>query len=797
MFKKIVSILAIMCFICTTTVYAETIRIDKFKGLQRNPKADRIEDGAHDRFDNVYLRYGNVDVVKGRDRLNTTAHADTVVNGSWYYENAAGTTKKIVVAESDELVTYDTDGTNRTQIAGPALTNEHWTATRAGDTLYLTSTTNGIYKWAGTGSATAVGSVSASSSVDFSATTGNGGLTSGLPSIVNHEISIDTGRFWRGTTGTGACVAGETYVTDDTEDNTACGSLSASFTKTCATTSIYSYKITKFSTTTGIESEASTLDTATLTGANTVNVTGRNCYLSWSDSGCTTGTNTRCGDTVINITGQQTRTTGTIAAAPSAPFDKYLIYRTVAGGSDFFLLGVADPGTTYTDGKPDVVLGRPLDTTIHTIAPPAFPLIEEYKGVLFVAENNIIKFNHTAVDLVADADTYWLDTDELQVNGNITALKKASDSLIIFTDKDIYQLTGFGASSFRLIPLVSGIGSVNQDTIELDTNGDLIFFSGTSGVYKLTIGSQQTDNLTGAIVDRARAGLVKVSGPFLDNVFRGEDSDLVLSPTNYAASHSYYDSDNDYYFLYIGTHCLMFDATSSTWSHIPATSMLSSVWRKSPNAAGVGVLIDNLGFFFNNWAGYENGIQSGTVTGLATSSTNSTITCSGCTFNTTGDGLKGLWIYLANSPGEYHQVASNTATVITITDTWSTNPIISDNFYVAYIVAKWRTKQYSFIRPPEESKLTIFYVNHNLADSSQPLDIFSFQEKITNEVNEQTIDLSDRLVNSINTRMRSAWMQWSFRSYVYNISNTINPPIDIVSYAVEAEQEQRLNNDNG
>lgn len=789
--KKLISF-SLVFFTALAGINAEMVYIDKLGGLQRNPKADRIEDGSHFVFTNFYIEDGNIQNVKGRDRLNSTAHTDTVVNGIWYYEKQDGSVKKLVVAESDELVTYNTDGTSRTQIAN-TLTNEGWDAVQIGDVLYLTSSTNGLYKWTGTGSATLVGTASSPSGPSFSATTGNGGLTSGLPAIVIHEFTADTTNYFR---QGGLCIKGVTYVADAVEDNTACGSLSSDFTKTCATTSTYQYKFTQFSSISGIESEATSAATATLTGANTVSVAGRNCARRFSDSGCTTDVGANdCQDTIISITGEQTRTTGSVPTA-TAPYDMYRIYRTTAGGSDFFLVGQQNGGT-FTDGKPDVALSTPLDTTIDTIAPPSFRYIEEYKGSIFVAEGDTIKFTRVPVGLVTDADTYWLDTDELQITGNITGMIKASDSLLIFTTKSIYQLTGYGVDSFRLIPIIQGTGAISSDTIKVDTNGDVLFFSGTSGVYKLRIGQQPSDSLGGPIVNQNNAVLTKVSGPNLDNVFRGEDSVISLTPSTYSSSHAYYDSDNDYYYLYINDKSFLFNATNSTWSYIPATHMIGSVWVKSPSAAGQGILVDNLGFFYKNWIGFENGVESGTVTGNPTSSTSNTLVCSTCTFNTTNDGLKGVWVFLDNDFNEFRQITSNTATSITVSSNWSQNPIAADKFYIGYIMSELTTKQYSFVKPPDEAKTMLLFINHNKPSTSQLLTVESFQDKSSTPVNAFTIDLSERFIHSINTRMRSSWSQWRFRSLIYSTSTSIDSPVDIVSYIVDTDAEKRLNYNNG
>lgn len=800
--KKLLAFVLSILMLLNSTALADLIVLDKMGGLARNPKADRIEDGQHDRFQNVFIDYGNLQVVKGRVRLNTTAHTDIVVNGLFYYENQSGSTKKIVVAESDELVTYNIDGTNRTQIAN-TLTNERWDAQQIGDTLYLTSSTNGLYKWTGSGSANLITASLSTPSVTVSASSNVGGLTTGSPAIVGC-IGTNNGTGVYEYVG-GVCTifafsnlyVGGSVGVSHTLNGVDCDSISTTyFNKLCAGSSSYSYKATFYNTITGLESEAGSLSSVSLKGPNTAISTLTNPRYFFNAAGCATLITDRYESCAVEVGGSgQTSTSGTLTV-PSSPFNSVKLYRTTAGGSDYFLVNIIPSGGAFTDGKPDNALSTPLDTTLDTIDPPSFRYIEEYKGVIFVGEGDTIKFNKIPVSIATDADKHWLDTDELQVVGNITGMKKASDSLLIFTNSTIYQLTGFGVDSFKLLPIIQGIGAVSDETIEVDTNGDVYFFAGSEGLYKLVIGQQQTNDTDGAIVGQRGAQVIKVSSPAVDSVFIGDDTEIDLDPTDYTNSHAYYDSDNDLYHIYIGSNSFIYDAEHASWSYVPATQMIASLWRNSPNAAGVGVLTDNVGFFWNNWTTYSHGLSTGTASGTTTSSTSTTLTCSGCTFNTTGDGLKGVWVYVDNENGEYRQITSNTSTTLTISTAWTTNPISSDKFYVGHIVTNWRTKQYSAAKPPQETGTTLFYINHNKSDSEQEVFVYSYQNKSDLAVNAFTdggsLDFAEKFIHVVNTRMRGNWVQWEMKSFVNNTSTTANPPIDVVSYAIEAEQKERV-----
>src|SRR3990172_7866634 len=389
-------------------------------------------------------------VVKGTAYFTTNFVPSTSAYGGDGTTIAAK--QKLIVAESAAIVSYDINGTNRTVLA-TNITNEPHDFVQIGNTLYIQSQTDGLYSWVGTGSAVAVGSVSAPSALSITASTTIGGLTSGEDALVACKNSISRCELIACTATTGG-TTGDCFHT-------------SAFAKSCATSATYQYKVTKFNPLVGLESEPSSAGNVTLIGGNTV---GIDCTLD---------------NRTIVTTGQQTSTTMTLASAPSAPFAGYRVYRTVAQGSDYFLLGYQTTGA-YTDGKPDTVLGNALDTTIDTITPPSYKYIEEYKGAIFTAENNSIRFTRVPTQAAVNADTYWLNTDEIVVSDTkpISGLKSTSNSLLLFTEKSVWEITGFGADTFKLNVVLKGLGTVSDSTIQEDENADILFFAGTLGVYK-------------------------------------------------------------------------------------------------------------------------------------------------------------------------------------------------------------------------------------------------------------------------------------------------------------------------
>lgn len=776
----------------------------KFQGLFRG-EPTKAPNGSHTKFDNVYVTDDTLRAVKGRDRV-ASAPADATYNGIAYYENAAGTTKKIIVKEASSVVSYEVDGTGRALLVASGLANEDIDFAQIGDTLYFSGITDGLYKWTGGGLASAISGVSAPSAVNFTASAAPGGLTSGEDAVVTATQNKTTGTGYISQTIGGTCQTCGSNVcvysaSPSSNASVACADLdSGMFNKTCATSSIYKYKITKYNSKWGIESEASTADNASLSGNNSISWTCGQIGAHDDDATCnddggsapTYGFICAAGAlTNITFSGAQTSSSGTLSSAPGDPFDTYRVYRTVAGGSDYFLLGEQSTGA-YTDGKPDSSLGNPFDTTLDTIDPPKARYIAEYKGTIFLGQGSTISFSRIPVKVASSADTYWLATDNIDIGSRkpITGLHNTSDSLMVFTENSIKEMTGFGASTFRIKNAIEGIGAISDETIETDLNGDLIFFAGTSGVYKLrTFDQPQVDATGQSVENNRRVNLQRISSPALDSVFQGTDSQIDLDPATYSASHAYYDTDNDLYFLYIDQHCFIYDNKGAIWSHLPASKFNGGVFRKSSNAPGVGVLYDNYGFIYNNWTGYENGIHSGTVTGNPTSSGNTTLTDSTATFNTTGDGLKGLWVFLDNENGEWRQISSNTGTQLTVSSAWTTNPAVDDIYYIAYIIPDFQTKQYSFGKIPQKTNVNNIYVIHGKSDTTQTLymDLLSYVDRSITAENAKSFDLVTNYVDKVGTKGYGFWHDWEFRTFIYNTSNTIDPPLNILGYGLAGD----------
>lgn len=85
-------------------------------------------------------------------------------------------------------------------------------------------------------------------------------------------------------------------------------------------------------------------------------------------------------------------------------------------------------------------------------------------------------------------------------------------------------------------------------------------------------------------------------------------------------------------------------------------------------------------------ATFNDGVATGTRTGTPTAATSTTLTDSGATFFTTGDGLAQLYVVIEDSTGaaQRKRIASNTGTVLTL-DTGEAFDPVPDNHFTYYI----------------------------------------------------------------------------------------------------------------
>ena len=251
--------------------------------------------------------------------------------------------------------------------------------------------------------------------------------------------------------------------------------------------------------------------------------------------------------------------------------------------------------------------------------------------------------------------------------GGITALVTAFESIIAFTRTGVWRITGSDDFSFRCDAVYGEAGCVGSNAA-VEAEGRL-YWLGFDGVYRW--GGQ---------------GLpTKISAP------RGGDTPLGIQGTIRRINHAWsaytvavYSPDEKVIRWFVplddevtNRYALVYDVQREVWvtDHygVDVTAAATIPDRSGRTRTVVGTLQGDL---IELDVSNSDGAYGFEPVAAITSSTRTTVTCSGASFPTSGDGLKGLPVTLVDSSGNvtYNTVASNTGTVLTLQRIVATAP---------------------------------------------------------------------------------------------------------------------------
>lgn len=157
------------------------------------------------------------------------------------------------------------------------------------------------------------------------------------------------------------------------------------------------------------------------------------------------------------------------------------IYRKDPSTTVFRLITDLPIGTsTYEDLLPDPSALELMNTRRGHPAPHKVCAV--YANRLFLANESdnpsSIRYSDANTEDFVGTNTFTVDEND---GDEITGMRAAFGGLVIFKQNSIHFLTGFGATTFRLIKLIDGIGCVSHNTIAGSPGG--LYFLGEDGVY--------------------------------------------------------------------------------------------------------------------------------------------------------------------------------------------------------------------------------------------------------------------------------------------------------------------------
>ncbi len=257
----------------------------------------------------------------------------------------------------------------------------------------------------------------------------------------------------------------------------------------------------------------------------------------------------------------------------------------------------------------------------------------------------------------------------------------AGDDLAVFKRTHLYALTGNTRELFSVKRIIAGVGTFNSRT-PVNIGGVLVWPSDT-GADIADISGEQLD-LAAKVPELFSCDVLDISrNPYAVAAYHGPTSMLWIGQT--LSGSSYNDVVNVY------------NTKLKAWGKF--TGLDVNAIAIVTNSSGELKIYtgDTIGFVYEQDKAtvYNDGAGSDadkTRFGCASASAGTTITQDNAlngylAFYTNGDDLTGCWVEIISgtSIGERRRIASNTATVITVSAAWTANPPVGSVFHIGGI----------------------------------------------------------------------------------------------------------------
>jgi len=275
----------------------------------------------------------------------------------------------------------------------------------------------------------------------------------------------------------------------------------------------------------------------------------------------------------------------------------------------------------------------------------------------FIDDDNVARFHGFPAELVQTIP-------EGKPGDKIMGLGLTGDAFIVC--KQFSTHVGEGTyAPWSMSKISDALGCASQDTMVQDEKGSALWLAGEQGIVSC-------DGFTPALISD---GILQL--------FDGSH-DLGFNTAKYANAHAVYDIQKHWLWMFLTSKTatendvvLVLDRSDTNpekwkWYYFTGISAKSSAIVYDDNGIASIYIGDYDGFISILNAGYNDGIQSGTLSGTPTGGTPIDLIDTGASFATTGSGLKAMSLVLydtVNKSFEKRKILSNTGTVITIENT--------------------------------------------------------------------------------------------------------------------------------
>jgi hypothetical protein len=376
--------------------------------------------------------------------------------------------------------------------------------------------------------------------------------------------------------------------------------------------------------------------------------------------------------------------------------------RNTATQANFYLAGTVDnnSGTTATTNVADTALVVVAPDTAENDPPATLSVCCWHQNRMFgfgPDNPNHLLYSKLGNPEAFDPDNYEYVNPQDGQRG--IGLHSAHGILIIFKEESTWALIGDDPSSWELRLLFADTGCVSARTITT-VNGLTYWWSeegpmawdGSAGTPRAIGRGLLAEAIDPTAHDDDLSGALAFADPENSRVLfalpgAAQTRNTLIRPFNYLLQR--WDAD--------------------TWEIIDIASAAPVTHTDGTAQIEIGSYSGQL---FEWWDSYTDGVPSGTTTGMPTASTNTTLTDSGATFLTTGNGLIDRYVYVLSAAGviQRRRITANTGTELTISSAWTVNPNTTYTYVVGGIDFQFDLSEHDFGQAFHRKRLRHFFL---------------------------------------------------------------------------------------
>lgn len=353
------------------------------------------------------------------------------------------------------------------------------------------------------------------------------------------------------------------------------------------------------------------------------------------------------------------------------------VYRTVAGGSTFLFHSTRSaPFSAFNDTTADASLGSALASTTRVQITDISDIADRNDRIFFIRKNDPLLYytiSGKRTETESSATLAALNNFEVPV-----ALARTLNSLIVLGEKSIQVLFGDRAENYSLARVESNAGCMARASVRVFE--DVVYFLGNRKVYAFDGINPPVDISTDDILPTIRDD---IDWTKMDAVH----ADIDVANREYLLTYRRTGSYND--------RVLRYRIDTKEWYQ---DDDVVSCFGELDNASDTPTLFhsDDMGYCYERRKNhFHAGLSVGTLSGTATGGSTTTLIDSGADFDTTADGLVGLFVEITHATGvrETTRITSNTGTQLTFAAI-STAVAPGATYVICPMRAWWTSKRF-------------------------------------------------------------------------------------------------------